>query len=308
MSSPTPTPLKIASAEPADQAAALGLVFCDQPPESRGAHVAGLLRQSQSGSLPLNGLLAARRGEAVVGAVWAQLQPGRVAAVWAPQLAEEEPPDTGQQLAITAVDYLRTHDVRLAQCLLETDTGDCVGWLHQAGFMHAADLLYLVSTVGRFPTAPTNVDLEYHPCDTVSRDRLVEIVERTYQDTLDCPTMNGVRAMQDVLDGYRKIGTFDANRWLIVRHADSDVGCLLLTDHEDAGQWELIYMGLVPETRGKGWGLEVTRHAQWMCREAGRKRLVLAVDASNGPALEQYASAGFMSWDRRSVFLRIFDA
>jgi hypothetical protein len=114
--------------------------------------------------------------------------------------------------------------------------------------------------------------------------------------------------MQDVLDGYRKIGTFDANRWLIVRHADSDVGCLLLTDHEDAGQWELIYMGLVPETRGKGWGLEVTRHAQWMCREAGRKRLVLAVDASNGPALEQYASAGFMSWDRRSVFLRIFDA
>jgi hypothetical protein len=32
---------------------------------------------------------------------------------------------------------------------------------------------------------------------------------------------------------------------------------------------------------------------------------VLAVDASNEPALAMYAAAGFASWDRRSVFVRI---
>ena len=42
-------------------------------------------------------------------------------------------------------------------------------------------------------------------------------------------------------------------------------------------------------------------------RQAERKRLVLAVDAANEPALRMYAAAGFQAWDRRSVFVRVLD-
>jgi ribosomal protein S18 acetylase RimI-like enzyme len=93
---------------------------------------------------------------------------------------------------------------------------------------------------------------------------------------------------------------------LIARRGQRDVGCLLLADHPLQNQWELVYMGIVPEARGMRLGLAVTRHAQRLAHGAGRERLVLAVDAANAPALELYRRAGFLAWDQRRVFLKIF--
>jgi ribosomal protein S18 acetylase RimI-like enzyme len=67
-------------------------------------------------------------------------------------------------------------------------------------------------------------------------------------------------------------------------------------------------MGLTPAARGRGWGHELTRHAFSLAQAAGRRQLVLAVDANNAPALKTYAAAGFAAWDRRSVFLRMTGA
>jgi RimJ/RimL family protein N-acetyltransferase len=50
----------------------------------------------------------------------------------------------------------------------------------------------------------------------------------------------------------------------------------------------------------------MVRYAQWRAGQAGRARLVLAVDAANGPAIRLYAAAGFQAWDRRTVYARIF--
>ncbi len=83
-----------------------------------------------------------------------------------------------------------------------------------------------------------------------------------------------------------------------------DVGCQLLADYEALDQWELVYLGLTPGARGNGWGLEAVRRAQGLVRTAGRKRLVLAVDEANWPAIAMYAAAGFEAWNRRAVFLR----
>ena len=65
-------------------------------------------------------------------------------------------------------------------------------------------------------------------------------------------------------------------------------------------------MGLTPQSRGNGWGLTITRYAQWLTAQARRGGLVLAVDGANDPAIDMYAKAGFFEIDRRSVFLRIF--
>ena len=67
-------------------------------------------------------------------------------------------------------------------------------------------------------------------------------------------------------------------------------------------------MGLVPEFRGRGWGRQIARYAQWTARGAGVERLLVAVDATNRPAEKVYRSAGFEIWERRSVFLRFLES
>ena len=69
---------------------------------------------------------------------------------------------------------------------------------------------------------------------------------------------------------------------------------------------ELVYMGVIPAHRGRHWGADIARHAQSVALAAGRHRLVLAVDASNGPAINMYASVGFRAWDRRRVYYHVF--
>jgi ribosomal protein S18 acetylase RimI-like enzyme len=47
------------------------------------------------------------------------------------------------------------------------------------------------------------------------------------------------------------------------------------------------------------------RHAQWLARQSGVPRLVLAVDVANTPALRLYAELGFIVFDRRTVCLKV---
>jgi ribosomal protein S18 acetylase RimI-like enzyme len=96
--------------------------------------------------------------------------------------------------------------------------------------------------------------------------------------------------------------------WLIAQLCNEDIGCLLLADHAPEPIWELVYMGIVHEARGRSLGLEMTRYAQWLARRENVERLVLAVDAGNEPAVAMYAAAGFTCWDRRSVFMRLLRA
>ena len=119
--------------------------------------------------------------------------------------------------------------------------------------------------------------------------------------------MNGVRNVDDVLQGYRATGHFNPERWFIVRHQGEEIGCLILTDYPEHATWELIYMGLLPAARGRGWGLGIVRHALWL---AGRHRETVSCwpwTRPIEPALRMYAAAGFQEWDRTSVYVRVLD-
>jgi ribosomal-protein-alanine N-acetyltransferase len=64
-------------------------------------------------------------------------------------------------------------------------------------------------------------------------------------------------------------------------------------------------MGVVPEARGRGLGRRIVDFALAQAARAGTERLVLAVDAANGPALGVYRGAGFVEWERRTVYARM---
>lgn len=295
----------ITAVVPARRAEALQLVFSYLTPEDQQRQVEAALDASATLPGGLDGLWAAYRGDRLVAAALAQTQPGRTANVWLPRTAAGEPSATAQRLLGAVGDWLNTQDIRVAQVLLETVAEGEADLLRQGGFECLTDLLYLVCTENQFPIEPPRGPLQFEPYLASSHRRLAALVEATYQQTLDCPQLNGVRQVEDVLAGYRAAGVFHPSQWLIVRHRQQDIGCLLLADYPREENWELVYMGVATDLRGHGWGLDILRHAQWLTRQAGRQRLVLAVDAENEPAIRIYAAAGFAAWDRRTAYAKI---
>jgi len=258
---------------------------------------------------PLSGyrVWGAFRASALTGSILVQTQAGRIAVVWPPRLTKEEPPETAHRLLVQAIAALPRPGIRLVQALLPTDVGEDAELLVAAGFRHVSDLLYLVCLADQFPAVPPCPELDFEPYTPALHARLAQLVDATYEKSLDCPAVNGVRNVDDVLQGYRATGHFDPQRWFIVRHRDEEIGCLILTDYPEHATWELIYVGLLSAARGRGWGVGTVRHAEWLCGQALRKRLIAAVDAANEPALRMYAAAGFQSWDRTSAYIRVLD-
>lgn len=300
--------LQIRAARPHERDAALKLALACVPESVREALTAQTLAKAAEGE-PLDGLLLAQRGERVVGALYCEVQLGRSAGIWPPQIALGEADDEGvsRRLLQAAVVWLGTQNVRIVQAMLAADGGRDAQRLRAGGFTHLTDLLYLVSLQAAFPTTPPATRVTFEPTSTRSDAELALLVEGTYEQTLDCPALNGVQDCADALASYRGASSFDPALWFVVRHEQRDAGCLLLADFADSDQRLLVYMGLLPEARGKGLGIEVVRYAQWLCAQSGRGRLILAVDAANKPAIDIYAAAGFVIWDRRSVWLHVLE-
>jgi ribosomal protein S18 acetylase RimI-like enzyme len=257
-----------------------------------------------AGKASTAGLLEAVAAGQTVGAVWASPLGGKAALVWPTQVAAGRPKQLHLDLLAAIDDWMRRHGLRLATAFLTDERGAEAEQFLLAGYKRAAEVLYLASQRSDFPADAPRTELTFGPFDESQLARLTALVEQTYEGTLDCPLLNGARQTSDVIESYRATGVYDPSRWLLLTHQGRDVGCLLLADHPQQNQWELVYMGLVPAARGKTWGMQITRHAQWLARQAGRSALVLAVDAANAPALRAYTQAGFRTWDRRFVLLK----
>ena len=287
---------------------ALSLVLCDIAPSQR-PEIAAMLQEPDAAAVQLagGGLFVALRGERMCGAAWGQRQPGNTAVFWPPQLVPGELQEVGHQLASAVVAELDRAEIAMTQVLLPPGDVDHVNVISAAGFRHLADLLYLSWEVGQ-PAAQSAAksELAFLPFDPSQPARLSALIECTYEGSLDCAALNGTRHIDDVIAGYRATGRYRAENWLTVQHDGQDIGVLILADHPQARHWELVYMGLIPEVRGCGWGREVAQYAQTLAEDAQVERIVLAVDAENEPALRMYRTAGFQSWDHRSVYVRFF--
>jgi ribosomal protein S18 acetylase RimI-like enzyme len=287
------------------RAVALKLVLCDLAPSLRREIADGLLNVEDPGDLVHEPLFIARRGTKLCGAAWGQRQSGQIAVFWPPQLEPGEDENTAYRLAEAVIAALDGTSIEMTQVFLTAPEPETVKVLRHVGFSHLADLLYMTCESREFPlAAPEPCELDYVPYDATQRTRLARLVDQTYEGTLDCTALNGVREVDHVINGYQATGVFRPENWLFVRNSGEDVGVLLLADHPKARHWELMYMGLMPEARGRGWGRQITRYAQWLARGANVERIVVAVDAANEPAVAMYRSSGFEMWDRRAVYAR----
>jgi ribosomal protein S18 acetylase RimI-like enzyme len=280
--------------------AALGWAEAERP-----AHWQAVRAAAKSGQADHVVLLAAYSRDELLAAQISQSLPGRAAVVWLPQFAPSVNSDElAAHLLGRLLPELAATGAQLAQALLTTADEAEARRLAAAGFAHAADLLYLAADVQPVPEERAGLPIEIEPFQTQDEQRLAQLIDRTYVGTLDCPQLDGLRETADVIAGYQSVGEFRPGLWNFVRYAGDDIGCLLVNLHPDVKHAEIVYLGLVPEVRGRGWGLALTRHAQRLAARHECDRVVLAVDAANLPAIRHYSVAGFARFDVRAVWVR----
>jgi len=295
------TALHVGSVPLSPDSHALHLALRGWPDADQAALIQAVAMAAPGATAPLV-LIEARRGAVLAGAVVAQCVPGNAAIVWPPQLVEPQPLVTTSMLLDELCLELSKREVVIAQSLLHPEALLDAEHLQAGGFSLLADLLYLQATSDVFPATKPDYPFELQSLPAGGEPQLVQTIDRTYVGTMDCPRLDGSRSTTDVIEGYRAVGKHRPEFWMLARREGSDIGCLLLADHPEQNHCELVYMGLTPEARGRGFGEPLVRAAQWLTRDAGRDRLVLAVDAANRPALRLYDATGFAVFDQRSVY------
>ena len=201
----------------------------------------------------------------------------------------------------------RRADVALAQALVEPAERLEQEALVHGGLLRLANLTYMERPVpdrNEFPEEPLPRDVRLERYRPEHRETLERLLVETYEDTLDCPGLAGLRAPADVVEGHIHSGIFRPQWWTIARRGDEAVGVALFNGSAGSSSIELVYLGLVPSARGAGLGGLLLRHGLRMIAGSRERNVVLAVDESNDPALGIYENHGFHRTIRRVAMVR----
>ena len=296
-----------------DYGAAFRLIFQYLPPEERERLCANALHLLQRGELNPQGLFIVRGATGLRGALLCLAVPGRSALLWPPGTVEDRRAELEDGLMRHAVAWLRQRGVKLAQTLLSPEETFLAVPLLRNGFAAVTRLWYMRHDLNlpvHCLNSPARLDYQSFDDDVLFRQTLL----RTYEATLDCPEVNGVRGIEEVLEGHRAQGAFDPRRWWLVwprdrRDASANgqpVGVLMMTQMPESGDWEVSYMGVVPEGRRRGFGREMLLYALCEARADDVPSVTLSVDARNQPAWKLYRALGFEPYDQRVVYLAFF--
>ncbi|MBS0196056.1 MAG: GNAT family N-acetyltransferase [Planctomycetes bacterium] len=209
-------------------------------------------------------------------------------------------------------------EIRIVQALPEPRETYALEAYARAGFRNVGSLTYMrrsglpVASGATDPSWPQDVrivaydELADGPGGTGRADALVsEALDRSYEQTQDCPEMCGLRETRDVVQSHRSVGTFDPHFWWIVMSGDEAHGCLLLNPCPEQRSVELVYIGLSVKMRGRGlaktllsWGIARTApgRAGW--------DVSCAVDDRNTSAQALYRGLGFKDAGKRVALVR----
>jgi ribosomal protein S18 acetylase RimI-like enzyme len=293
-----------------ERAPAFRLVFQHLTGAEREARISNALRFLRQGELDPAGIIVVRGDTGLLGAMVCVPVAGASALVWPPQAVPGSRRRQVEDLLLSyAVAWLRRRGAKLAQALLSTSEIGLAEPLERNGFAHITGLWYLRHDLSRLPPSPpepTRLTLQtYTSCDQA---RFHQTLLETYEGTFDCPEVNGVRDLKEILEGHRSQGQFDSNRWWLAADGDQAVGVLLMTQISEWQGWDVSYFGVVPRARRRGIGSAIMRKGLLEAQSARATQLTLAVDMRNVPATKLYSQLGFERFDTREVYLAIWNS
>ncbi len=295
-------------ARPDEWPRAFELLFGFLDPDEAAFRVENALRLLQRGEVDPQGLIVLDEGDQLTGMLLCQPVGGATALVWPPRVLLEGHSREREDLLIRhACTWLRQRGTKLAQCLLGRSELALGEPLLRHDFRHICHLWYLRHDLQL--TAAQLVDpgrLQFRTFAEVGQALFQEVLLQSYQDTLDCPEVTGVRTIEEVMAGHQAQGRFDSHRWWLASQNDNPIGVIIASPQADTGDWDLSYLGAVPQARGQGFGREMLHFVLVEARAAGAIQMTLSVDGRNTPAQQLYRTAGFQTNDHREILLAIW--
>lgn len=301
-------PFVVEPARPDEREAAFFLIFHHNQDEERELRVANALGLVAEGDLDPAGLLVARTPRGIVGAMLCLPVAGASGLVWPPQALDV--PDWQKiedALVRHGSAWLRQRGAKLAQAMLPKEDRELARSLVRNGFDAITSLAFLRHDLELIPALPPRaLRLDCQSYRHGDQGLFHQTLMRSYDGTLDCPEVNGVRELAEILEGHRAQGAYDPERWWLAKHDGRPVAVLLLMEMPASRCWDLSYLGVVPEARRTGVGRELTVLALREAKASGVSHLTLSVDERNDPAWALYTGLGFEPFDRRDVYLSVW--
>jgi len=252
--------------------------------------------------IDLGDLWVAGTGGRMDWAILPIVSPGRTMLLFAPT-SRPRTVDVGRVLEAVCQRHA-SRGIHLAQVLI--DPADAGGQQFYGGhsFRAMAYLLYLQSTTRRAAAPVTPAELQWRQYSAQTHALFSTTILETYRQSLDCPGLNGLRDIEDVIAGHKASGDFDPRFWYALTDGNNSIAVLLLNRVSRSEMAELVYLGVVPQARGRGVGDLLMRHALWSVGEMKLERLTLAVDSRNQPALRLYFRHGLQQIGCKVALMR----
>lgn len=208
-----------------------------------------------------------------------------------------------------ALSQIQPGDIRLVQALLDPGERLVQDALAQANCEHLAELIYMQgdSQNGALDTTMQcgTLTLTALPWSESRRELFGNAITASYQDTLDCPGLLGVRDIDDIIDGHLSTGRPEPGDWTVWMDGDQPAAVLLVAESAAKIGYELVYLGVAKPYRGKGLGRKLMCRALRLAHQCASRRLFLAVDAKNTPAVALYRDLGFRASTRKTAWVYV---
>lgn len=305
---------RLEASAPDDLAARGGSILPEEWPEALRRLVGGdhrtaerVLARVECGAIRIEGIEAIRGPDGGFNVVAIAVRnPGRTLGLVLSPLQSPRHRPLAARAIRRLLDGVAGRDAALLQAMFDPTRRLEIAAAGDAGFRQLARLRFMESDLPRLVRhelpMPPNVSIS--PCGGLQPAELAPLLARTYEQTLDCPGLAGLRRTEDVLDGHRGSGRFDPELWFRLEHEGAGAGLALFNPNPEAGCTELVYFGLVPEARGRGLGAVLLRHGLARLGPAAPSRIALAVDDHNTPALRLYRRHGFVPGGLRVALVR----
>jgi ribosomal protein S18 acetylase RimI-like enzyme len=278
--------------------------------------VVDFLQFSMHRGVDLNNTWVAEQSGRIVWATLPMVSPGRTMLLLAPggQPRHDGNADVAGTLVDAVCEHFAGRGVQLAQTLADPTDAVAREVFLAHSFGEVAELLYLQADLRRPVPPPKLPDhFDWLTYSDESHAAFARTIVQTYQDSLDCPALNGLRDIEDVIAGHKASGggpkEFDPAWWFLLREGGAEPLAVLLlartaSPHAAA---ELVYLGLVPAARGRGIGDIVMRQALHVVSTSATGNvtsLALAVDGHNTRALRLYHRHGMRRVGSKRAFVR----
>jgi len=285
------------------------LLFSRRTPSEQESRLHDALTMVDEGHIDPEGIFIARTQHNIRGAVVALPLPGAGAIFWTPVVKDGcDRAQVEDRLMQSALDWLRRGSTKVAHALLYLDESSLAAPLLRNGFRQITRLQYLQRTLAEAPLTPPfppgegRPAIQFRTYAETSPETFHSILAHTYEDSLDCPELNGLRTLDEIMAGHLAQCDNNPQLWWMAC-APQPVGVIMLADMPAWESWDISYLGVAPAARRQGIARQLVQLAMSEALSAGVPELTVAVDTRNAPAWNLYSQLGFQPGEQREVYL-----